>query len=703
MLDKFSRRDVNTLKKYKYYLKDLDCANCAAKIQDAVAKQQGFEKVNVNFAACKLSLETENTNPQKVVKEIVAKVEPEVTVQKWEETEVEEEEKGIVFPILRLVFGILFGILAMWLPVHERIQNVVWILGYSILLYRTAITAAKKLFRAKQIDESLLITISCIGAFCVGERLEGLMVIFLYEIGEMLEDRAVDRSRKSIQKLMDIKPEYANRKTAEGFEKVSPEEIKVGDTILVKQGEKIPLDGVISLGNSQLDTSALTGESKLREVKEQDEVLSGSINLGAVVEMQVTKEYQNSTVYKILELVENATDKKAKTETFVSKAAKIYTPIVILLAVIVAVCLPMIAKDVTYSQSIYRALAFLVISCPCAIAISVPLGYFSGIGRASKSGILVKGSQYLDNLNHIREIVLDKTGTITTGEFHVAEIKSLSPAYTNEQILAYMAKGESFSNHPIALSIMKEVNHEIDTSDVENYHEIAGKGMEYEIQGTKVKIGNASLVGVTETEELTGTSIYLKIGEEVVGQVLLKDTIKKEAKQTMKDLHKMGVTTHMFTGDKKEVAQAVAKEIGIQEVKYEMLPQDKYAVLEEHLNKRKDEKGKVAFVGDGINDSPVLARADIGISMGGVGSQSAIEASDVVIMTDDLAKIPEAIHISNRTIHIIRQNLIFAIATKIVVLVLSALGMAQMWHAVFADVGVTLLTILNTLRILKTK
>lgn len=697
------RRDVNILKKYSYYLKDLDCANCAAKIQDAVAKQKGFENVNVNFASCKLSLETEGENPQKIIKEIVTKVEPDVILQKWEESEQGEEEEGILVPVLRLVFGILFGILAMCLPVHERIQNILWILGYSVLLYRTAITAAKKLFQARQIDESLLITISCIGAFFVGERLEGLMVIFLYEIGEMLEDRAVDRSRKSIQKLMNIKPEYANRKIEGNIEKVSPEEIKVGEIILVKQGEKIPLDGTICLGSSQLDTSALTGESKFQEVQEQDEVLSGSINLGAVLEIQVTKEYTNSTVYKILELVENATDKKAKTETFVSRAAKIYTPIVILLAIIVAVFLPMIAKNVTYSQSIYRALAFLVISCPCAIAISVPLGYFSGIGRASKSGILVKGSQYLDNLNHVREMVFDKTGTITTGEFHVSEIRSLSNAYTKEQVLEYIATGESFSNHPIALSILKEIKQEMDTSKVENYHEIAGKGMEYEIQGKKVVIGNASLVGVTETEKLAGTVLYLKIQDEVVGRIILSDTIKKEAKQTMRVLQKMGITTYMFTGDQKEVAQAVAKEIGISEVKYEMLPQDKYTAFEEHLNKRKDRKNRVAFIGDGINDSPVLARADVGISMGGVGSESAIEASDVVIMTDDLAKIPEAINISHRTIQIIRQNLIFAIATKGIVLVLSTLGMAQMWHAVFADVGVTLLTILNTLRILKTK
>ena len=527
------------------------------------------------------------------------------------------------------------------------------------------------------------------------------MVILLFEIGKILEGKAVAKSRKSIKDLMDIKPEYANLVEENGVSKeVSPEEVKVGDTIIIKNGEKIPLDGVITKGTAMLNTSAITGESKLIDVKENDEVLSGSINQGGVIEVKVTKEYKNSTVNKILELVEKATDRKAKTENFVSKGARIYTPVVIAIAVIVAVFLPMIFKQITYSQSIYRALTFLVIACPCSIAISVPLSYFSGIGRASKEGVLVKGSDYLDGLKDINKFVFDKTGTITTGKFEVQKIVSLDENISENELLKYFVLGESFSNHPIAKSILEKYEGKVDNKLVKNFKEIAGKGITYEIEEKQIKIGNKDFVGGEVKPKEIGTIIFLTINDEVKGYVVLGDSLKKNIPKTIEELSKMGINSMMFTGDNIEEAVKIANEAGIKEVKAQMLPQDKFDELEKIINSN-DRKKKVAFVGDGINDSPVLARADIGISMGGVGASSSIEASDVVIMTDEIEKIVSGIKISKKTNKIIKQNLAFAIGVKVLVLILSTFGITDMWEAVFADVGTTIITIFNTLRILR--
>ena len=518
---------------------------------------------------------------------------------------------------------------------------------------------------------------------------------------------------------MNIKPEYANLKKGEEWEQVTPDKVKIGDIILVKTGEKIPLDGIVIKGNSQIDNSALTGESKLIEVAENSKVLSGSINTNGLIEVKVEQTYENSTVSQILNLVENATDKKAKTETFVSKAAKIYTPVVMGLALLVAIFMPLIIAGVTYKESIYKALIFLVISCPCSIAISVPLSYFSGIGKASKKGILIKGSDYLDGIKDIKEIIFDKTGTITTGNFAVSEIQAIDEMYTEQDVLKYFAMGEKNSNHPIAKSILKKYLKLVSKDDneilngnkdkneqknlkienVENFEEVSGKGIQYQYEGKTIKIGNAEFTNA-DKENIVGTVLYLNIDGNVVGKIVLTDEIKPSAKETMEQLHKLGINTKMFPGDKKEIAEKIAKEVGIKAVKSEMLPQDKYNELDTIIAKR-DEHQKVAFVGDGINDSPVLARADVGISMGGIGSSSAIEASDVVIMTDELSKIVDAIEVSKKTNKIIKQNLIFSIGVKIFTLVLSLLGVADMWQAVFADVGVTLITIFNTLRILK--
>ncbi len=603
------------------------------------------------------------------------------------------------FHIARIIIGILIYFLGTKLNFNTNIQIVLIIVSIIILLSRTMKKAFMQI-RKGVLDENALITISVIGACLVNKVMEGVMVITLYEIGKILESKAISKTRKSISDLMNIKPEYANLKNGEEYQQVNPEEVNVGDIILVKTGEKIPLDGIVLKGEAELDNSALTGESAFVKVKEKSKVLSGAINVQGILEIKVEKNYENSTVSQILNLVENATDKKAKTETFVAKAAKIYTPIVLGLALLVAIFMPILIKGSTYYDSIYKALIFLVISCPCSIAISVPLSYFSGIGKASKKGILIKGSDYLDGIKDIGQILFDKTGTITTGKFKVSKIKTYDGKYSENEILNYFAMGESFSNHPLAKSILEMVNDEIDTTKVKDFEEISGKGLKYTYNNMEIKIGNAEFVDSKEKIDEKGTILYLKIEDEITGGIVLTDEIKSDAKETIKQLKELGIKTKMLTGDKKEVATRIAKEVNIDEVKSEMLPQDKYNELEKVLDNNITEK-KVAYVGDGINDSPVLARADIGISMGGIGSNSAIEASDMVIMTDELKKIIEAIEISKKTNRIIKENLIFSIGVKILILLLSILGIADMWEAVFADVGTTLITIFNTIRILK--
>ena len=706
------------MKSYKYTLEGLDCAACAKKVEDEIANTEGYEDVVVNFSTLKLTFKTDKPSPKKEITKLVQKLEPDVEVLEYGEKSQEKEEHNEL-DIVRIIVGLIIYAIALIVSKSTLITNILTIIAFVILLYKTAKKGFKQLFKNKVLDENMLIVVSAIGAYLVGKNSEGLMVITLYEIGKILESKAVNKTRKSISDLMNIKPEYANLKQGEEWKQVTPDEVKIGDVILVKTGEKIPLDGIVIKGNSQIDNSALTGESKLIEVAENSKVLSGSINTNGLIEVKVEKTYENSTVSQILNLVENATDKKAKTETFVSKAAKIYTPVVMELALLVAIFMPLIIAGVTYKESIYKALIFLVISCPCSIAISVPLSYFSGIGKASKKGILIKGSDYLDGIKDIKEIIFDKTGTITTGNFAVSEIQAIDANYTKQDVLKYFAMGEKNSNHPIAKSILKKYLKLVSKDDneilnenkneneqenlkienVENFEEVSGKGIQYQYEGKTIKIGNAEFTSA-DKENTVGTVLYLNIDENVVGKIVLTDEIKPSTKETMEKLHKLGINTKMFTGDKKEIAEKIAKEVGIKAVKSEMLPQDKYNELDTIIAKR-DEHQKVAFVGDGINDSPVLARADVGISMGGIGSSSAIEASDVVIMTDELSKIVDAIEVSKKTNKIIKQNLIFSIGVKILTLVLSLLGVADMWQAVFADVGVTLITIFNTLRILK--
>ncbi len=696
------------MKKYEYEIAGLDCAACANEIQEGLNKNPEIKNANVNFAKMKLTYETDTLSKEGIEK-IVQSIEPEVELLEAHskskdlknEKAQKENRKKLWLHILRLVIGAIVAGVGLYVPMPKVASTIFIVLGYAILLFKTAKNAVKLLFKSKTINENLLITISCIGAYLVGKSSEGLMVIILYEIGKILEEKAINKTRKSISDLMDIKPEYANLKKGDEIEIVEPSEVKVGDIVVAKQGEKIPLDGVVVKGTASLNTASLTGESKPQDVDENDIVLSGSIVLEGLLEIKVTEEYENSTVSKILELVENATDKKAKTETFVNKAAKIYTPIVIGIAILVGIFLPLIS-NVTYggeNGSIYRALIFLVISCPCAIAISVPLCYFSGIGKSSKEGILIKGSDYLDELKDVKEIVFDKTGTLTKGQFGISKIEVYSDKYVENDVLKYVVWGESYSNHPIAKSIVRNAKN-VETKKVENYEEITGKGIKYNIDGKTVLVGNSSLVG-KEDEIAESTKIYLKIDEELVGAILLKDEAKHGTKEAIQALNSRGIVTKMFTGDNKKAAKQIAEELGISEFEAEMLPDQKYSELEKELEKYKGTNGKVAFVGDGINDSPVLARADVGISMGGVGSGSAIEASDIVVMTDSIDRIDCAIDISRKTSKIIKQNLIFSIGVKIVVLILSVFGVANMWEAVFADVGATLITVLNSLRILK--
>ena len=674
--------------KYKYNIKDLDCANCAKKIEETLNKDKNIKSASVNFAKQTVTVETNISDPFNYVKDIVEKIEPDVILSKEEIKETKNKD------IYRILLGAFLGVLGIIIKTPKYLSMILILLAYIILLYRTLTTAIKQL-RNKTINENFLVTISTIGAYLLGETHEGLMVIFLYEIGKMLESKAVNKSRNSVAELMNIKEETSNLKDNNKIKVVPTTEIKVGDIIVVKEGERVPLDGIVVKGETMLDTSALTGESLPVSVSTGDNVLSGSINKGCILEIKVSSIYKDSTVNKILELVENATERKTKVETIVSKYSSKYTIGVIIIAILTALFLPLFT-NMTYTDSIYKGLTILIISCPCAIAISIPLSYFSGIGAASKEGILIKGSNYLDSIKDIKEIVFDKTGTITTGEFYISKINIHDKKYTEDQIMEIFAGGESLSNHPIAKSVLKNYTKEINHEDIKDYKEVSGKGIEFTYKKDKVRIGNAKFCKNKEEN----SNIYLMINNSIVADLEIKDEIKKDAIKTIQKLKNMNINIHMFTGDTKEKATEIAQQVGIDNINYSMLPSDKYTYLEEII-KKKTEKSIVSFVGDGINDAPVLKLSDLGISMGSLGTDSAIEASDVVIMNDNLEKIVTAINISKKTNKIIKENLIFALGVKLLVLVLTLIGISTMLEAVFADVGVTVLCILNTLRLLK--
>lgn len=608
------------------------------------------------------------------------------------------------------------------------INRAIYLISYAIVGAEIVIEAIKNIFKGEVFDEHFLMAVATIGAISIGEYPEAVAVMLFYQIGEMFQDYAVDKSKKSITELMDIRPDYANIKRENKITKVKPEEVKINEIIVVKPGEKIPLDGIVIDGKSMVDTSSLTGESLPRSIKKDEEVLSGCINQSGTITIRVTKEYGESTVHKILDLVENASNKKSKSENFITKFAKYYTPIVVILAVMLAIIPPIILRDGNFTNWLYRALTFLVVSCPCALVISIPLGFFGGIGGASKKGILVKGSNYLEALANTETVVFDKTGTLTEGVFEVQEIKTAKEIQdeklketkqepekieiseiTKEELLKAVAICENDSNHPIANSVknayVKQNNEKINTSNLKNVQEISGKGISATIEGKEVLVGNQKLMKDKDIKYIqcksVGTILYVSIEGKFAGYIVISDKIKQDSKEAISSLNKNGVKkTVMLTGDKKEVAEKVSKQIGIDEVYAELLPDGKVKKVEELLQ-TKETKGKLVFVGDGINDAPVLALSDIGIAMGGLGSDAAIEAADVVIMTDEPSKVSKSIDIAKKTMKIVKENIIFAIAIKIIVLILGACGVATMWEAVFADVGVSILAILNSLRMLK--
>ena len=681
---------MNILKKYKYRLNNLDCANCANKIEERLKKENNLSDVVVNFSSLTLSFMSNDDIKIEDISNIVTKIEPEVVVTKTDE-EAKETKKN--YNLIRLIFGIIIALLGLYVNFNNEIINKILIIAsYVILLYRTFKVAFKMLIKSHTINENALITISAIGAYFVDKQMEGLMVITLYEIGKILEEKAVNNSRNSIKDLMNIKQDFANKVVGDKTKVINVEDVKINDILIIKKGEKIPVDGIVIEGETKLNLFSLTGESDLVNKKEKDEVLSGSINEEKVIKIKATKLFNDSTVSKILSLIEDATDKKSKTETFVAKMAKYYTQIVLIISVITFICF-ILFTDLTTYESIYRALVFLVISCPCAIAISVPLSYFTGIGVSSKNGILVKGSNYLDLLSRVNKIVFDKTGTLTSGAFNVTSFNLLDSSYSEDYILKLYALGENLSNHPIAKSIMNYVNIDVNEK-VKNHKEIEGLGVSYTYDDKKIKIGNNKMFNIKDDGSL---NIYLSIDDKIVSSLTINDGIKEGVENTLSELSKKGIETYMFTGDSKENALSISEKLNIDKVYYELLPTEKYEKLEELLN----DKDIVAFIGDGINDAPSLKRADIGISMGSIGSSSAIEASDIVIMDDDISKINKAISISNKVKRIIKENLVFSIGVKILILVLSTIGIANMWQAVFADVGVTIISILNTLRIMK--
>jgi len=681
---------LNTLKKYKYRLNNLDCANCANKIEERLKKENNLSDVVVNFSSLTLSFMSNDDIKIEDISNIVIKIEPEVVVTKIDE---ESKETKKNYNLIRLIIGIIIALLGLYVNFNNEIINKILIISsYVILLYRTFKVAFKMLIKSHTINENALITISAIGAYFVDKQMEGLMVITLYEIGKILEEKAVNNSRNSIKDLMNIKQDFANKVVGDKTKVINVENVKINDILIIKKGEKIPVDGIVIEGETKLNLFSLTGESDLVNKKENDEVLSGSINEEKVIKIKATKLFNDSTVSKILSLIEDATDKKSKTETFVAKMAKYYTPIVLIISVITFICF-ILFTDLTTYESIYRALVFLVISCPCAIAISVPLSYFTGIGVSSKNGILVKGSNYLDLLSRVNKIVFDKTGTLTSGAFKVTSFNLLDSSYSEDYILKLYALGENLSNHPIAKSIMNYVNIDVNEK-VKNHKEIEGLGVSYTYDDKKIKIGNNKMFDIKDDGSL---NIYLSIDDKIVSSLTINDGIKEGVENTLNELSKKGIETYMFTGDSKGNALSISEKLNIDKVYYELLPTEKYEKLEELLN----DKDVVAFIGDGINDAPSLKRADIGISMGSIGSSSAIEVSDIVIMDDDISKINKAISISNKVKRIIKENLVFSIGVKILILVLSVIGIANMWQAVFADVGVTIISILNTLRIMK--
>lgn len=703
-------------------IKGLECPQCAAKIEHNLNALDEIKAATVDVLGKKIVI---NPNKKfsseditKLVQKEVDRVEEGVTVLMpnsaiEEDEEIEETKENFKSIRNRFILGAIILAAAIFVPKNLFVPRLIlFLISYFIVGYDVLFKAVKNIKKGQIFDENFLMAIATLGAFAIKEFPEAVSVMLFYQIGEMFQDLAVGKSRKSITSLMNIRPDYANLKIEGEIKKVLPKEVKLGDIIVIKPGEKVALDGKITNGSSTFDTSALTGEAIPRTFEIGDEILSGFINTTNLVEIEVTKSFENSTISKILDLVQNASSKKSKTENFITKFARFYTPAVVIIALLIAI-LPMIfVKDAQFSTWLYRALIFLVVSCPCALVVSIPLGFFGGIGGASKNGILIKGANYLEALNNLETVVFDKTGTLTKGKFKVSEINVQNSKYTKDDLLKYAAIAESFSNHPIAQSIVLEYEknnkklEKTDSSEFE-FEEIAGHGVKVKYENSEILAGNLKLLkkeNIEATEkDAVGTVVYVAKDGKYLGNLIIADEIKEDAKKTIEELNNLGIkNVVMLTGDNRKIGENVASKLNISKVFTDLLPLGKVEKMEEFL-KNKSTNGKVLFVGDGINDAPVLARADIGVAMGGVGSDAAIEAADMIIMNDEPSKIVTALKIAKKTKKIVWQNIIFALGVKIIILVMGALGFATMWEAVFGDVGVALIAILNATRALTYK
>ena len=703
------------LMKKELMLNGLTCAHCASVIDEKVKHIDGVKNSNLNFTNKKLSVEIDCDNEEKIIKniiDIINDTEPGLDIQIEGQREIKEDktQKSIKnnekLNLLKIIAGAIVFIFAFYEEIAGRENKyslLIFLVAYLLVGSDVLYKALRNITKGRIFDENFLMSVATIGAIAIGEPSEAVGVMLFYKIGEYLQELAVGKSRKSISELMQIRPDMANLKLGNTIKVVNPEDVNIGDYIIVKPGEKVPLDGVVIEGSSMMDTSALTGESVLRTVKKGDNLLSGFINKNALLTVQVTKDFSESTASKILDMVENASSKKSKTENFISVFSRYYTPIVVGLALLIAILPPIFMQGATFSEWIHRGLIFLVVSCPCALVLSIPLSYFSGIGVASKQGVLIKGSNYLEALRYVDTVVFDKTGTLTEGVFDVVKVKPIN--ISEDELIKFASIAEVNSNHPIAKSILNYYNKEIDLNKMEEYEEIAAHGIRVKYENNIILAGNEKLMASNnikiEKSTDVGTVVYIAINNEFKGYIVIADKIKTDSEEAIRLIKEQGIKeTVMLTGDNKEVANSVAKKLKLDKVFSNLLPNEKVEKIEE-LYKNRTEKEKIAFVGDGINDAPVLARVDVGIAMGGLGSDAAIEAADVVIMTDEPSKIAQGIKISKKTYKIVWQNIIFALGIKIIVMILGATGLASMWEAVFADVGVALIAVLNAMRIMK--
>lgn len=692
----------------------LSCSSCATKIENKVKQIEGVSSAFIDFASSKILIEVSERKVYRdifdKVTSIVKELEPDVeVVDEKRKKELDSEASKVKWykkQSYRIISASILFFTALFMNLNSSVETSMFIMSYLLAGETVIKKALRNIVKGQMFDENFLVFIATIGAFAINEAPEGVAVMLFFQVGEYMQARAVNHSRKSISALMDIRPDFANLKLQNGITKVTPEEVLIGDEIIVKPGERVPLDGIVIDGGSMVDTSALTGESVPRSVKVDDEVLSGFINTSGVITVRVTKDFGESTVSKILDLVQNATSKKAPTENFITKFSKYYTPFVVFTAMGLAILPPLLIDGAIFSEWLYRALVFLVISCPCALVVSIPLGFFGGIGGASKNGVLVKGSNYLEALNNIDTVVFDKTGTLTKGVFKVTSVVT-NGNISVEKLIEHAAYAESFSNHPIAVSILKEYGKKVDENFISDFEEISGHGIKVKVNNDLILAGNSKLMNKENIRFKSindyGTIVHLAVNGKYAGYIIIADEVKEDSSKAIKELKKVGIQkTVMLTGDNKKVANSIGEKLGLDQVFSELLPHQKVEKLELLFDNKKT-KGKLLFVGDGINDAPVLARADVGVAMGGLGSDAAIEAADIVIMTDEPSKLVDGIKIAKRTRSIVWQNIIFALGVKAFFLLLGAFGIATLWEAVFADVGVTVLAVLNSMRVMKTE